>query len=291
MSQLFSLAGMLGRALGRVEVVDVGAMEIAEERPSYDPLLKAGVARVIGFEPVKAECDKLNARARKTHVYLPYFIGDGTERTFHLCNFPMTSSLYPPNTRLLRRFQTLEELTRVVETSRVQTKRLDDIPEITGVDFLKTDVQGAELDVFRGAERRLAETLVIETEVEFAPMYEGQPLFADVDQHLRARGFALHSFLGLAGRAFKPLQSAPQPNGPIRQHLWSNVVYVRDFMRLAELTPGQLVKMAAILHDAYTSVDLAALALQHHDAKTGGKLWEPYVKRLLGKVPEVEPFD
>lgn len=289
MSQLFSLAGMLGRSLERVEIVDVGAMELEEERPPYEPLLKAGAGRVVGFEPVKAECDKLNAKAGKDRLYLPYFIGDGSQRTFHLCNYPMTSSLYSPNTRLLKRFQLLEELTRVVETSPVQTKRMDDIPEITRIDYLKADVQGAELDVFRGAERLLAETLIIETEVEYVPMYEGQPLFAEVDQDLRRRGFVLHTFLGLAGRAFKPFQSTPA-NGPIRQHLWSNVVYVRDFMRLEALTPPQLLKYAAILHDAYASVDLAALALQHYDAKTGGKLWAPYVKRLLGKTPEPEPL-
>ena len=131
MPQTFSLVEMLGRALERIEVVDVGAMELPGDTPPYHALMKAGAARLIGFEAVTAECDKLNARARKNHVYLPYFVGDGTERTFHACNFSMTSSLYEPNTALLKRFQHLEELTRVVESSKVQTRRLDDIPEIT----------------------------------------------------------------------------------------------------------------------------------------------------------------
>ena len=50
---------------------------------------------------------------------------------------------------------------------------------------------------------------------------------------------------------------------PIRQFLWGDAVYVKDFTRLGDLTPEQLLKLAAIVHDVYGSPDLAALALQH----------------------------
>lgn len=281
---------MLGRALEVIDVVDVGAMWLEAQRPPYHGLARSGAARVIGFEAVEAECAKLNARAMKNHTFLPYVIGDGCERTFYRCNFPMTSSLYEPNTPLLRRFQNLEELTRVVGTSRVQTRRLDDIPEIGSIDFLKMDVQGAELDVLRGGRRALASAVTIHLEVEFAPMYKDQPLFGDVDADLREHGFALHSFLGLSGRTFKPLVNTREPNAPIRQHLWSDAVYVPDYTRLDELSPQRLLKMAVILHDVYESCDLAALCLQHHDEKTGGQLWTFYMQRLVRAVPEAPPL-
>ena len=57
--------------------------------------------------------------------------------------------------------------------------------------MLKLDVEGAELDVLRGGEGVLAEALVLEVEVELNPLFAGQPLFADVDAHLRERGWAL----------------------------------------------------------------------------------------------------
>jgi hypothetical protein len=46
----------------------------------------------------------------------------------------------------------------------IETKRLDDVVERGRVDFLKIDIQGGELDVFRNAKRTLIKTAVIHTE-------------------------------------------------------------------------------------------------------------------------------
>lgn len=265
-------------------------MGLEGEPPPWQKLVRAPAVRVVGFEPVEEECAKLNARAAPGHVFLPCFVGDGTERTFHLCSHPMTSSLYEPNTPLLARFNNLEELTRPVRSTKVLTRRLDDIPEVESIDYLKVDVQGAELDVLRGGRARLASALVIETEVEFVPLYRDQPLFADVDRELREQGFVFHTFRGVAGRSLKPLLVGGDPNALGRQLLWADAVYVRDFMRLGSLEPAALLKYAAIVHDLYGSADLAALALQHHDARTGQGLWRIFMKRLLGTVPEAPPL-
>jgi FkbM family methyltransferase len=296
MAGIFSIQDVLNTAAPGlrapvVDTVDVGAMFVGSSEQPYAALSRRGLARVVGFEPVAAECDRLNAMATPGQRFLPYFIGDGTERTFYLTNMSMTSSLYEPNTRLLRRFQNLENLTRVVETSRVQTRRLDDIPEIAAIDYLKADIQGAELDMLKGAERLLAGALVIHIEVEFLEMYKGQALFGDIDVHLRSRGFCFHSFLGLMGRCFHPVVMNNDPNRTWRQHIWSDVLYVRDFMRWGELSPDQLLKIATILHECYQSVDLAALALQHYQAGTGIRLWDAYVRRLTGQIPAQVPLD
>ena len=203
----------------------------------------------------------------------------------------MTSSLYEPDSALLSRFNNLEELTRVVRTERVQTRRLDDLPEITNIDLLKIDVQGAELDVFRGAERLLKGAVVVYTEVEFLPMYKGQPLFADVDAHLRGLGFRLHGFAdGLLGRAFKPVVPTKDGiNARFNQVIWSDAVYVRDFMRLNTLSAEKLLKLAVILHDLVCSFDLANLVMRAHDEVAGTSLWRPYMTRLLGVDPGPPP--
>jgi FkbM family methyltransferase len=278
----FSLIQMLGPKLPIIEIVDVGAMWMGEEPVAYMPLIKAGVGRVVGFEPNQAECDKLNALHMKGSRYLPYFVGDGREATFYLCSSPMTSSIYEPNMPLLSKFNLLAELTTPVSKTPCQTKRLDDITEIAGIDLLKIDVQGAELDVIRGGEQRLKDTVMIVTEVEFVEMYKGQALFGDIDTELRRQGFTLHLLGSSMGPAFKPFA----PNGDlgkgVRQALWTDACYVKDFMRFNELSPDQLIKLAAVVHDLFGSVDLAALALQHYDAKTGDHLWRQYVTALGG---------
>jgi hypothetical protein len=162
---------------------------------------------------------------------------------------------------LLRRFQQLAGVTTVVDATPVKTTRLDDVPEIERIDFLKMDVQGAELDVIRGAERLLDSTSVIQLEVEFVPMYKDQPLFGDLDRELRNRGFIFHCFLSQSGRMFQPFAHPGNVSAHLRQTLWAEALYVRDFMRLREREPGSLLRMAAILHEVYSSYDLLLAAL------------------------------
>jgi FkbM family methyltransferase len=281
---------MLGRSLPVIRVADVGASWSEKEPTPYSALVRSGAATVIGFDALQEECDRLNARGMRNHTFHPYAIGDGSLRTFHRCAFFMCSSLYPPNMPLAERFEGYPELVKVVGTSPVQTRRLDDIPEIGSIDFLKMDVQGAELDVLKGGGRTLRDAVAVQLEVEFHPLYTGQPLFADLDAELRRMGLVLHFFPGMSGRTFRPIVNAENPYAPLRQILWAEAVYVRDFMRLAELQPPSLLKMAVILHDVYDSYDLAALCLQHHDAATGGSLWTAYMQRMLGSVPPKPPL-
>jgi hypothetical protein len=167
----------------------------------------------------------------------------------------------------------------------VSTTRIDDIAEIDNVDLFKIDVQGAELAVFRHASRALARALVVQTEVEFVELYRGQPLFADVDTFLRSQGFQFHAFNGISGRAFKPLVFNNDPNAPIRQALWSDAIYVRDWMRLDELDTDRLQKYAALAHDLLGSYDLAHLVLEALDRKVRGNLAARYLQRLTGTGP------
>lgn len=287
---MFSLIDMLGKSCPSVDVVDVGAMWFGVENVAYKGLLRNNVARVVGFEPVQAECDKLNKLGLKNHTYLPYFIGDGSERTFYLTNQSMTSSLYPPNEAFLKAFNHLHEVTTVVGTHQVSTKRLDDIPEIANVDYIKCDVQGGDLDVLKGAVARLRQAVCVQVEVEFLPMYAGQPLFAEIDTFMRAQGYVLHTLQHIQGRALKPVVVAGNLERPLNQILWSDAVFVRDFMKLAELSPEQLLKLALVVHEVYGSFDLAQAALYHYDLKKKAGLWPIYMQRLTGAPAQATPM-
>ncbi len=272
---MFPIAPLLPGPL-RLKIVDVGAMSLGDGTDPYARLSGAVPCDLVGFEPMEGECDKLNRKAMPRSIYLPYVIGDGSEQTFHQCNDPSTSSLLEPNTPLLARFGSLAHLVRVVATRPVATRRLDDIPEARGADFLKVDVQGGELMVFRGAAATLREAVVIHTELEFLPLYKNQPLFADVDAHLRSQGFVLHKFANVGGWIFDYAGTTGNDHPPVSQLLWCDGVYVRDFMAFDRLSPGQLLKIAVILHENYGSYDLAASALEAYDRMSGTRLKARY---------------
>jgi FkbM family methyltransferase len=262
----------------QINILDVGAA--LNDEPPYKSLVDAGRARIVGFEPNHQECELLNREYGEPHRFFPYFVGDGRPAIFHETNWVLTGSLYEPNSPLLEKFQNLAELMAPLATHSVTTTRIDDIPEIGDIDFIKIDVQGSELTVFENALGPLSRALLIQTEVEFVEFYRGQPMFADVDIFLRGNGFQFHSFDGFGTRTFKPLIASGGINNGIRQVLWSDALYVRDWMHLEILDEIKLRKYAVLAHDVLRSWDLAHLVLVALDQRTGGSFAPAYLDRL-----------
>ncbi len=262
--------------------VDIGAMLLEGDVDPLVRLNKLGRLNVIGFEPQAAECEKLNALALPGRRYLPYAVANGMRRSFYVTNTGMTSSLLRPNLRIAQLFNNLAELMQVVATPLIDTVRLDDVAEIRaqGCDLLKLDTQGSEAEILANASETLKRCLIIQTEVEFVPLYEDQPLFADVDQLLRSHGFMFHRFLGMAGRTYKPLMVNDNPNAALSQMLWSDAVYVPDLARLDRLEATALLKLAALLHEIYRSFDLCHVVLGAHDRHHGTSYAQRYLERL-----------
>jgi hypothetical protein len=123
---------------------------------------------------------------------------------------------------------------------------------------------------------------VIDAEVQFVPLYKGVPLFGEIDSYLRSKGFLLHR-LSQVGRTFKPLVFMNDVTAMLSQILWGEAVYVRDFMQFDQLSGAALLKLATILHEAYRSVDMAALALASYDRQNSSNLQQAYLARLAGK--------
>jgi hypothetical protein len=173
------------------------------------------------------------------------------------------TSLLRPDPRMLKLLGGFSELGKVVREVPVTTRRLDDIGEIGALDFLKIDVQGSELAVFRHGSRRLAEAVAVQTEVSFLPLYEQQPLFSDVDLELRRLGFVPHAFAAVKKWMISPLTIPNKPFAAFNQLLEADVVYVRDFSQPEEMSGEQLKHLAIIAHHCYRSFDLVANCLQH----------------------------
>ncbi|MFZ4763257.1 MAG: FkbM family methyltransferase [Alphaproteobacteria bacterium] len=266
-----------------ITLLDVGAAASDQQLASdpFNKLLAQPSVTVIGFEPYLPACEARNKQAADSHYYLPYFIGDGSKRTFYQCKNPLTSSLYKPNTELLSYFQQMEEI-QVASSYEVQTKRLQDIEEVTHCDIIKIDVQGAELDVLKGMGKKLlAETLIVHAEVGYIPIYHDQPLFSDVDLMLRQQGFYLHRFHKNFSRQFKPLKLNNTAYSGGSQLMFAEAaIYVKDFTRFTALPAEKLLALAWVLHDIYGSVDMVCVVLKALDQISGSHYQQPYIDRL-----------
>jgi FkbM family methyltransferase len=188
---------MPGRA--RVEgdplvIVDVGCRwGFADAFP-----LDASDLKVFGFDPDTEECERLRARyeGQQVEIVPLGLAGHPGTRTLHFTRQPACSSLLKPIESLTRDYPALH-CAQEERRMEVKTTTLDLWSKDIGlgwVDYVKIDTQGTELEILKGGERLLPGVRALEIEVEFNPIYEGQPLYADIDHYLRQRGFVLWQF-------------------------------------------------------------------------------------------------
>lgn len=248
-------------------LLEIGGVPLGgEEEPFYKLLDLFPTSKVIAFEVDKDLCEKLNKTQNRNVVFYPAALGDKEEtRPFYETNHAMCCSLYQPNDELNKLFNNLE-VAYLNKTSIIDTVSLDYFVksnDITDVDFVKIDIQGAELDVFKGGLKALQNTLLIVSEVEFIPIYINQPLFGDVSKFLDSNGFMFHKFLGLAGRSMAPIVVEGNPNFPI-QHMWSDAVFIRHISEVSKLESIKILKLS-ILALIYGSPDLSYYCLNLFD--------------------------
>ncbi|HXB52615.1 MAG TPA: FkbM family methyltransferase, partial [Rhizomicrobium sp.] len=161
-------------------IVDVGANPIDGD-PPYHAMLAAGLCEVTGFEPQSDALAQLEKAKGPRERYLPYALGDGSARTLNVCELPGMTSLLVPDPARLALFNLFPIWGTVKQQIPVTTRKLDDIAQIAHLDFLKMDVQDAAREVLAHGRAKLADAVVIQTEVSFVPLYQGQPVFGEID--------------------------------------------------------------------------------------------------------------
>jgi FkbM family methyltransferase len=246
----------------RTAVVDIGANPIDGD-PPYKTMLALGLCTVVGFEPQKDACDRLNKCRGPNEIYLHNAVADGRAHLLYSCRASGMTSLLKPDSNALRHFEKFSEWGEVIREEPINTVRLDDVAEIAHLDFLKIDAQGSELSVFRNGRTKLAAAIAVQTEVSFIALYEKQPTYGEIDIELRGLGFVPHAFVHINRRLIAPVRDPNNPYAGLNQVLEVDVLYVRDFLHPDAMSDEQLKHLALVAHHCYRSIDLAANCLYH----------------------------
>lgn len=235
-----------------------------------------GAATVHSFEPDVEECERLNVSHAPDRFY-PYALGD-QECTgkLYVANEPGGSSLlkliqsddprispYP----LLRGYSVVKEVEVPVVRFRTWVWQHSNWPLMRNADFFKLDTQGYELHVLQGLGPARMNVLAVETEVLFAPMYEGQCYFGDVDRFLRGMGMCLwrlnpqvHYARNLDPRSRNVAQEVVsravfnnvscETTTHAGNLFWANAVYFRSPEAMSTSDWNGLIKLAAFMEAA-----------------------------------------
>jgi FkbM family methyltransferase len=276
-----------------ITICNVGSRKLSAE-DDYGEIWQifAPGLTIYGFDADPEACDAANQQfeakqADWNEFHLPVAIAEKSETTtLYVTQHPMCSSLYPPNEAFLQQFSSLAVMA-LDRTVPVETVSLDEFctsEEISNIDFLQVDVQGADLQVLKGAEQILQSVSAVQIEVEYAPLYIGQPLFAEIDQFLRAQGFSLFD-MTVARRSRSVIHSIRRPGQP----LWGDALYLRNVEQTSEgsfKSPEAVFKLACIA-DALELVDYALTLLKTLTLKHGNDSKYNFAKDMLESLYQV----
>ncbi len=154
-------------------------------------------SKIYSFEPTPNTFNILNKNVLKHENIRAFNLALSStkgEASFFVNNSSLTNSLLEVSDNYAVRDIGLKMVTKV----RVKTDTIDCFMsenKIPKIDLLKIDVQGAELEVLKGAEIALKSQSIdlIYLEVEFFRLYNNQPLYHHLAIYLENFGYQLHS--------------------------------------------------------------------------------------------------
>lgn len=178
----------------KLNLIDIGAAGGLEPRwKSIRKLLKCYL-----FEPDERSRSLLNIA--DGDIIINAALSDrATNGTFNLCRRGQVSSIYKPNTDFINLFPDANRFD-IISSEAISFNNLDNIIDVDNhdIDFIKLDVQGAEVNILKGADKVLSGHVIgLEVEVEFHPIYQDQPLFGDISELLKSKGYEFFDFTNL----------------------------------------------------------------------------------------------
>jgi FkbM family methyltransferase len=204
-------------------IVHVGA-HLAEELAAYEALSPEIIVWIEADPEIyRRLVDAVGCRGSPAvrHICVNALIADTAGRDhkfYHFSNDGQSSSVFrsAENLRLTWPdvFETGRQLTLKSETLCDALTRIGIAPE--QLDILVLDIQGAELMALEGTGEYLRHVKFLEVEVSTIPIYQGAPLFRDLDPWITGHGFRRLSEVSFPRRCRLYAAVSGRADGPAR---------------------------------------------------------------------------
>jgi len=213
-----------------IKLVDIGASGgLQNNWKNADRYLQT-----IGFEPdEQAYADLLKGQTTKAKYLNTALYREKVSVDFHVTRSQGASSLLLPSRSFVDKFPEAERFD-ILKTIRINTDTLDNQfhqHKIEDVDFMKLDTQGSELFILEGAKGTLGNVFGLEIEVEFAELYQNQPLFSDIDIFVKESGFQLFDLQP----CYWKRTTGKKYGKPQGQIIFANALYLRETKSFANI--------------------------------------------------------
>lgn len=207
-----------------------------------------------------------------------------TTRTHNALN-----SVFESNDALLDSHGYMQEEFATGEAHVVEARSIDSLFKDKEIHFLKLDIEGAEYEVLNGARKVLESSVLgVRSEVLFAPIYVGAPMFGELNALMTGAGFELLNldYTGagnLAGKFTLP--------GRYGQLLSTDATWVisneRLFARSGERLLHDVVRLALFLFNngaTDLAIDMMLKARRQHGVDFAGVSEDELFKLLHKKA-------
>ena len=167
-------------------VIHIGA-HYGEEHYLYK---KHNIEKVVYVEPLNKNFEVLKTNITDESILLNLALGNENKKIemfVESANNGQSSSILKPEIHLLQYPQITFDEKEIVEM-----KRLDDLDlDLSKINLINIDVQGYELEVFKGAEKTLENIDYIISEINRDEVYQGCAKIEDLANFLSKYGFVL----------------------------------------------------------------------------------------------------
>lgn len=238
------------------------------------------------FEPRGNEVQKPGRKVFKTALW-------SSKRVlpFYETAFPQASSLFLPDPDIANRHNNAGNL-EVISTDEFAVDTMDDvIGDSHRPEFIKTDTEGADLEILKGAEKSINDRcLGLQVEVQFERLRKDSPVFGECDAFVQEHGFVLWNL------ALMRFVSASNRIGATTNHqvVLADAVYflsLEEFRKRLDRERGDnkeiLITKFILVLLAFGAHDYAATILESHKSVLSDEGYTSLQKLTRRAMPSI----